>query len=193
MCSTSPTLLERVKDAQDHEAWGRFHSLYAPLLRDWIRWFGVPPAAVEDLVQDSLIRAARKMPTFSYNPEKSFRGWLRTVVRNQVLSFYRARSNRPPHMPLPPGLDPGADPGEEAWEADYRRHLLETLLKQVREQVDDEVWLAFDACHLRCLPRGQAARELGITYATLIGRAWKVMRLLREAGRGLDRDLWPNP
>ena len=36
-----------------------------------------------DLVQDVLIVLMRKLPEFHYQPGKSFRGWLRTVLMNK--------------------------------------------------------------------------------------------------------------
>ena len=49
---TSRTLLERVRDRGDRDAWQRFFDLYAPLLEDFARAHGLPPAEAEGPIDD---------------------------------------------------------------------------------------------------------------------------------------------
>ena len=79
MDSTSVTLLERVRQGQP-EAWARFVELYTPLLLFWARKFGVKPHDAPDFVQEVFALLVRKLPTFTYDRGKTFRGWLRTVA-----------------------------------------------------------------------------------------------------------------
>jgi hypothetical protein len=48
---TSVTLLNRLQNPHDQEAWEPFLHLYGPLLREWIRVRGLSLAAAEDIVQ----------------------------------------------------------------------------------------------------------------------------------------------
>ena len=56
----------------------------------WLeRYFSrrVPPHSIDDLVQDVLIELMQKLPGFEYDPEKSFRSWLRPMPsRSTALS-----------------------------------------------------------------------------------------------------------
>ena len=44
MSETSASLLERLSDRADADAWRRLVDLYTPLIRDWLRCHGVPPS-----------------------------------------------------------------------------------------------------------------------------------------------------
>ena len=74
---TSPTLLGRVgKDPGDQVAWAAFVACYGPKIRGWCRQRGLQPADAEDVTQDVLLRLSRALKTFTYDPSRTFRGWL---------------------------------------------------------------------------------------------------------------------
>ena len=72
--STSETLLERLRQRSDQQAWQRFVELYTPLLFHWAYRVGRQEADAADLVQDVLALLVRKLPQFSYDSRSSFRG-----------------------------------------------------------------------------------------------------------------------
>lgn len=79
---TPASLLERLRQPAPESAWTRFVQLYTPLLFFWARRLGLRDADAADLVQDVLVLLVRKLPEFSYDRNKSFRAWLRTVTLN---------------------------------------------------------------------------------------------------------------
>jgi hypothetical protein len=82
---TRASLLERLKNADDHSSWTRFYELYYDLIFSVARRAGLSEAEAAEVVQDTLISAARKMPEFTYDPAKdSFKGWLLTVTRWRI-------------------------------------------------------------------------------------------------------------
>lgn len=93
---TSISLLERVADRSDSQAWERFAEIYAPLLRRWLRAYDVQEADADDLVQDVLAVVARELPAFRSSPQPgAFRCWLRTVLVHRLRNFWRSRQHRP--------------------------------------------------------------------------------------------------
>src|SRR5439155_8261603 len=62
---TSRTLLARVRDPGDAEAWGEFDALYRPLIRGVARNQGVSEPDVDDVVQEVFRRLVRALPAFS--------------------------------------------------------------------------------------------------------------------------------
>ncbi len=48
---------------------------------------GLQDADAEDVAQEILLKLARKLRDFSYNPESSFRGWLKTVAHHAWRDF----------------------------------------------------------------------------------------------------------
>ena len=53
MTITRKTLLERVRDSSDHEAWTEFYELYAPLIYRYARGRGLPSHDAEE-IRDTL-------------------------------------------------------------------------------------------------------------------------------------------
>ena len=95
MHTTPVSLLERLRQPGEQEAWRRFVALYTPLLFFWSRRLGLQDADAADLVQDVLVLLYRKLPGLAYDPRRSFRGWVRTVLLNR----WRERQRRP-SLPL---------------------------------------------------------------------------------------------
>src|SRR5436305_1269651 len=104
MDRTPFTLLERLRQPNDPEAWPRFVSLAAPFLFDAARRWGLQDADAADVVQDVFVILAQKLPTFRCDPAHSFRSWLRTVLLNKCRDHRRrvaAAVVQPPGRPLP--------------------------------------------------------------------------------------------
>ena len=89
--STSPTLLSEVSDWQDHPAWVSFRDRYDPLLRLWCRGYGLDDDSVDEVCQRIWIELADRMRTFQYDPNRTFRGWLRRLCESRVVDFLRQR------------------------------------------------------------------------------------------------------
>jgi len=87
---TRPSLLVRIRDAADREAWRQFVELYAPLVYRFARRRGLQDADAADLTQDVLQAVARSSGRLEYDPRRgTFRGWLFTVDRNKLHTFLR--------------------------------------------------------------------------------------------------------
>lgn len=88
---TQLSLLVRLRDARDREAWERFVDLYAPLVFGFVRKRGLQEADAADLTQDVLRQVAQSAKSLVYDPKRgSFRAWLFTVVRNRLTDHWRA-------------------------------------------------------------------------------------------------------
>src|SRR5262249_58986846 len=109
---TSPTLLRDLGDPIHREAaWRTFLQRYQPLIYGWSRRTGLNHDDAEDIsaaVRAKLVTALRD---FVYDPAHRFRGWLKTLVENEVRGLYRQPARRPAdrgsgHPPAPPPLAP---------------------------------------------------------------------------------------
>src|SRR6185295_11188435 len=92
MYTTPPSLLERIRKPSEGQAWERFVALYTPYIFSLVRRAGVDRDEASDVVQEVFLLLTRKMAEFEYDAERSFRAWLRTVVRNRLHEFARRRS-----------------------------------------------------------------------------------------------------
>jgi RNA polymerase sigma-70 factor (ECF subfamily) len=97
--STSLSLIARVQ-AEDGGAWGRFVSLYAPVVYGWARRARLQDSDAADVVQDVFLALSRDIQTFQ-NREcgASFRRWLWGVTRHKLLDTQRQLN----HQPTPEG------------------------------------------------------------------------------------------
>ncbi len=93
MNTTSASLLERLRQPGQEEAWTRFVELYSPLIYYWGRRTGLQAQDASDLVQDVFTLLLKKLPEFEYDRKQSFRGWLRMVTRNKWKENRRRRDH----------------------------------------------------------------------------------------------------
>src|SRR4051794_21112467 len=145
---TRPSLLVRLKDAADHEAWRQLVELYAPLVYRFVRRRGLQDADAADLTQEVLRAVAGAAGEFEYDPERgTFRGWLFTVARNKLHTFLKRRQRQWQHTEevSEERLLQQPAPADEAtlWEQEYQQRLFDWAAEQVRGAFADSTWQAF--------------------------------------------------
>ena len=89
--TTNPTLLNRLGDWRDHEAWVDFVTRYDPVIRSSSRRYRLDAESTEELCQRVWIDLARRMRTFRYDPGKTFRGWLRRLCQSRAIDLLRKK------------------------------------------------------------------------------------------------------
>src|SRR6266487_6823085 len=129
---TRPSLLVRIRDAADREAWRQFVELYAPLVYRFARRRGLQDADAADLAQDVLHAVARSSGRLEYDPRRgTFRGWLFTVARNKLHTFLkrqqrlRRRTEDVAVERLPEGPAAGGPDEAALWEQEYQQRLFD--------------------------------------------------------------------
>jgi RNA polymerase sigma-70 factor (ECF subfamily) len=189
---TRPSLLVRLRDERDHEAWARFVEVYGPLIYGYARRQGLQDADAADLMQDSLRVVAGAVKGLVYDPRRgSFRAWLFTVVRNQLLRF-RSRQDRAgrgtgdtaAHERLQevPDRPNGQD---DWWDDECERRRFAWAAEQVRGQVQPATWQAFWQTAVEGKSGQEVAAALGMTVAAVYLAKSRVMARLKEQVREL--------
>jgi RNA polymerase sigma-70 factor (ECF subfamily) len=166
---TRASLLLRLRDPHDEDAWRQFVDLYAPLVYGYARDQGLQNADAADLSQEVLRVVVGAIGRLDYDPGRgAFRNWLFTVVRRKLSNWRRARQNRPdtrngaadPHALV---QYPVPDPQEAEWEVQWQRRVFAWACEQVRADVRDLTWQAFWKTAVDGQPAQQVAEELGLT------------------------------
>src|SRR5881409_1150777 len=89
---TSTSLLGRLRNAPtDQAAWREFVRRYGGQIYGWCRHWGLQESDAQDVTQDVLLKLAAKMRAFTYDPARSFRGWLRTLAHHAWSDFLESR------------------------------------------------------------------------------------------------------
>lgn len=194
MSPTSATLLERLRDRADAEAWQRLVDLYSPLLFGWLRRHALQDADVDDLVQEVLMAVAREAPQFQHSGRPgAFRHWLRTILANRLREYWRSRRLRPKatgDSDFAALLDQLEDPDSgisHLWDQEHDRHVVRHLLAMIEPQFAPTTWQAFRRVVLEGARPDAVAAELGLTVnAIFIAKSRVLQRLRREAHDLLD-------
>jgi RNA polymerase sigma-70 factor (ECF subfamily) len=186
MNTTSVTLLARLRQPGEEDAWARFVELYTPLLYYWACRLGLQADDAADLVQDVFTTLVTKLPEFTYERDKSFRNWLRTVTRNRWRDVQRRRANselKTNTSDVYQIADP--DPAEVFWERDYREHLVARALELMRAEFRPSTWQACWETVVSGRPATEVATRLGMSVDAVYTAKSRVLRRLRQQLDGL--------
>ena len=190
--TTQLSLLARIRDPRDGEAWAEFVEVYAPLVYGLARRHGLQDADAADLTQDVLRSVARAAPRFDYDPRRgSFRGWLFTVARNQLRKSALARKRQAPGCG---GSDaqrvleeqPAPEAEEALWDQEYQARLFEWAAGRVRPAFRPPTWQAFWRTAVDGRDAGEVARELGLSVGAVYIARSRVLARIKEQLRPLQ-------
>lgn len=192
--ATHPSLLLRIRDAADHEAWRQFVAIYTPMVYRFALRRGLQDADAGDLTQDVLRAVARAAHRLEYDPARgTFRGWLFTIVRNQLYDFRARRRRQPPgagSSDVHDLLEQQPAPDEESfWEQEYQQRLFRYAAEQLRDGFEPSTWNAFWQTAIEGKSGKEVAQMLGLSVAAVyLAKSRVTARLKKEIQRLQDEE-----
>ena len=184
---TSATLLRRLRDPGDRDAWASFAESYGKRIYAWCRRWQLQEADAEDVTQGLLVKIPTKMRSFSYDPKVgSFRAWLKTVVRHALTDFVRSqeRAGKTSYAPLE-SVEAEQDLMKELDER-FEREVLEEAMSRVEPRVSKATWQSFRLTAIELLPGKEVAARLKIPVAHVYVYKQRVQDMLRAEIHKLD-------
>ncbi len=182
---TRDSLLLRLADPADHEAWSRFTEIYRPLVYRVARRHGLQDADAQDLVQKVFVSVAGAVDQWSAQPKRAkFRTWLHTVARNAVVDHLRARKadasagGTTANFQLQQLSDNPVN--SEEVDQEYQRELFRWAAKNVQPEFEERTWLAFWRTAVEHSAIPVVAEEMGMTTGAVYIARSRVMQRLRE-------------
>jgi RNA polymerase sigma-70 factor (ECF subfamily) len=183
--ATRASLLVRLRDPHDEEAWREFLDLYAPLIYHYARKQGLQDADAVDVSQDVIGAVAGALRRLDYDPKRgSFRSWLFTIVRHKLSNWRRAQKHRPRgsgDSATQRRLEqcPAAQAPEAEWEAEWQERVYAWACEQVRRDVSAATWQAFWRTAIDGQPGKQVAADLGLSIAAVYHARSRVLARLK--------------
>ena len=145
---TRASLLLRIRDPNDRDAWDQFASLYRPVIFRLARHRGMQVADAEDLTQQVLVSVSQAIDQFTPDAKRAtFRTWLQTIARHAIIN---ALTRRVPDQATG-GTDmlmllheqPLQDDVTETLSLEYRREIFVVAASQIRDAFQPDTWRAF--------------------------------------------------
>jgi len=198
---TRRTLLSRLKRWDESESWRQFFEQYGRLIHAVALKAGLSDADAQDVVQETLIIVAKKLPQFQYDPELgSFKSWLLQITRHRIDKQFKKR------LPIAPSRsrqdapdtdsrtatwarlpDPKGSNLESMWDAEYEKNLWDVALARVKAQFRPAQFQMFDLYVLKEWPVKDVAQALGVSTAHVYVMKHRVAARIRAELRALRR------
>lgn len=176
--STRPSLLIRLRDCQDHEAWCSFSRLYGPLIFRFCRGRGLREQDAAEVMQEALLQIARSIQTFDYQPQRGrFRGWVGSIVRSKIVEFRRKQHRQPKVVDVTVEQITTAD---STWDDVWLEHIVQAALARVQQRLAIATWTAFRMVWLDHVDVDLVAAELERDVAWVYLAKSRGLKLLRE-------------
>jgi RNA polymerase sigma factor (sigma-70 family) len=190
---TRESLLIRVTDARNQDAWEQFARSYRPVVYNVARMRGLQDADAQDVAQQVLIAVARALPLWERRDESTrFRNWLCRMARNAAVNTLtrqprdRGVGGTVIHSDVS-ALRNAADPDSQL-EREYRRQLFRRAAEAVRLRADEVTWRAFAMTMIEGRSIPEVAALLERTEAVIYAARSRIMRRLRDAVKEMEEE-----
>ncbi len=190
MTRTPASLLYRLRSKDDATAWNRFVELFAPLIDRWARQFGFSENDADDIVQDVFACLLRVLPTFAYDPQRSFRAWLTTVTRNSCRDWLKRNRQIATLTEDDFAARSEVPVDEQVAEAEFQAYVIGHAMRIMERDFAPVSWQAFREFVIVGRPAEEVALQFQISRnAVYLCRARVLARLRQELREFLDESL----
>jgi RNA polymerase sigma-70 factor (ECF subfamily) len=187
---TRETLILRLPNATDVEAWEEFVEIYEPLLFRLARGRGMQPADAEDFVQEVLTAVSRSIERWLASDDRGpFRAWLFRIATNLSINFL----TRPKHQRLGSGgpqsgrrldeLPARSSDSTQLFLKEYRRELFRWAAERVRAQVSERQWMVFWLTSVEDRPAAEVAEEFDMSVGSVYVARSRITKRIRDLVR----------
>ena len=168
------TLMRRVRDSKDKDAFAALFSHFAPRIKGFLMKSGADATLAEECAQDVMTTLWRKADMF--DPTRaSVATWIFTIARNRRIDMLR-RQNRPEPEELPWGPEPEPDQADVI-AMQQEQAQLATALKCLPDAQRDLI----EKAYFGDLTQSEIAAVTGLPLGTIKSRIRLALDRLRHA------------
>jgi RNA polymerase sigma-70 factor (ECF subfamily) len=192
--ATRVSLLLRLRDPKDAEAWRQFVQVYASVVYGFARKRGLQDADAADLMQDVFRSVAAAAGRLQYDRNRgTFRGWLYTVTRNKLYNFLTGRRRRERASGDSDARElleahPSPPDGADDWDQEYERRVFAWAVERVRGEFSEPTWQAFWQTAVDHVGAKEAGARLGMSPGAVYVAKSRVLARLREEIQRLEQE-----
>lgn len=188
---TRQSLLVRLADREDEQAWEEFVTLYRPLILRLLRRRGLQDADADELAQDVLLAAAAAAERWrSKSDRRPFRACLSGIARNMAVNLLTRTRHRDRGLGgsgfrrLLEDRSFVTPKDEVECGLEYRREVFAWAAERVRGEFHGGTWKAFWRTCVEGHSIRETAEDLGVSCGSVyLARSRVMARLRREVSR----------
>lgn len=188
---TRASLLIRLQDADEIDAWETLLALYSPVVYRTARRLNLQAADAENVVQEVLLAVSRSIGQWLQRDDRgSFRAWLLRIARNKAIDLLTHRSTCPFHNGDVSCLGDAKlssiceSTASNSLDDEYRWELFSQAAKEVQKVVTAQTWDAFWMTTVEGVSIEDAAGRLnvraGVIYLSRCRIIERIKRIVKE-------------
>ena len=189
---TRESLILRVRDSEDRDAWDQFSQIYRPVICRLAAKKGMQAADAEDLAQQVLVSVSRAIERWEPDAERAkFRTWLKRVTDNAILNALTRRipdktvGEEAVNALLQNKAD-ASSPDSEMLQVEYRREIFHLAAAEIKSEFSEDTWQSFWLTAVNGMDIDDAAQELKRTRGSVYASRSRVMKRLKQKTEQLD-------
>ena len=176
---TRQSLLLRLQQDSDVQSWTEFEQMYRPAVFRLARRRGLQPSDAEDLTQRVMLAIVNKLSQWEVDRQRgSFRAWLLTVTRNEVVSHFR-KQLRLNHETVDENRH-GVPELEEQVDWEFRRAVFRSLTRQIQSEFEPATWQCFWLTAVEQQSAQEVANALGLSLGAVYKNKSRVLKKLKN-------------
>ncbi len=188
---TKISLILRLADRNDHEAWQHFETVYRPVVYKTARGKGLQDADAEDVVQQVMASVSRALQQRPHDKQRArFRTWLYRVTHNAIINAIQRR--KPDRATGDTGVQeqlkqiPLSLAESQMMDSTYQRSVFQWAAERIRTEFQEDTWQAFWMTMVDNVSCEAAAAELGKQIGSIYAARSRVVRRLRQKIQEFD-------
>jgi RNA polymerase sigma factor (sigma-70 family) len=192
---TRKSLVIRLRDSTQNEAWLEFVAIYEPLIHRLARAKGLQHADAQDITQEVFAAVGKAIERFDPDSDRgSFRGWLFRIARNLMINFLNRQKE--PKGTGDTGMlqlleQQAADDSEAAtlFSIEYQREVFRCAAEQTKPQFREDTWRAFWLTGVEGESIEDVAHMLGKSPGSVRIARCRVLAKLKQHAKRFDDSL----
>ena len=181
--TTHATLLVRLADGVDPDAWADFQRRYGDLIIGFARRYGLQASDCDDVAQDVLLALSQSMSDFRYDPARGkFRSFLRTLTMRTIFRRLRQKKASGVQYNIEAAeSDAAADDQVEAlWEDEWQRYHVRQAMARLEADFNEQDRMAFAHYAMQSMSAADTASALDMSVDQVYQAKSRILKRLTE-------------